>query len=154
MRRFAPFAYVIAGLAVVLGGGVSAVAQAATPPNGLAGTWMTEDGRSKIRFELCGSDTCGRIVWLKFTTDPNTGKPPTDKNNPNPALRSRPIIGMVVFSAIKPDGEGGFNAQAYNAEDSNTYDVTLRPKDPATLELEGCGLGGLICQTQTWKRAE
>lgn len=115
---------------------------------------MTEDGRSKIRFEACDGTVCGRIVWLKYTSDPNTGNAPTDKNNPDPALRQRPILGMVVFSDIKPDGEGGYSAQAYNAEDANVYDVTLRPKAAGTLELEGCGLGGLICQTQTWQRAE
>lgn len=134
-----------------------AVAQAATPPvppAGLDGTWLTEDGKSKIRFETCGAETCGRIVWLKYPTDPKTGKPPTDKNNPNPGMRSRPIMGLVIFSGIKPDPEGGWHAVAYNAEDSNNYEVTLRAKADGTLELEGCGLMGLICQSQTWTRAE
>lgn len=132
-----------------------AVAQAATPPpTGLGGTWLTEDGKSKIKFEPCGTETCGRIVWLKFPTDPNTGKPPTDRNNPDPGLRKRPIMGLVIFSAIKPDPEGGWHAVAYNAEDANNYEVTLKPKSNGTLELEGCGLMGLVCQSQTWTRAE
>lgn len=126
----------------------------AAPRDAVMGTWLTEDGTSKIRFENCGGQMCGRIVWLKYPNDLETGKPPVDKNNPDPALRKRPLLGLVIFSDFKPESETEWHAVAYNAQDSNTYDVTLRMKPDGTLELEGCGLMGLICLGQTWTRAE
>ncbi|WP_164225908.1 DUF2147 domain-containing protein, partial [Stenotrophomonas maltophilia] len=33
-----------------------------------SGTWLTEDGRAKIRIDRCGpsqAHVCGKVVWLK-----------------------------------------------------------------------------------------
>ena len=49
---------------------------------GLLGTWLTQDGSSKIRFETCGAALCGRLVWLREPNDQQTGKPRIDQNNP------------------------------------------------------------------------
>jgi uncharacterized protein (DUF2147 family) len=120
----------------------------------LEGTWLTADGSSKIRFESCGAAACGRLVWLREANDPQTGKPLLDKNNPDPAQRTRKLLGILVFTDVLPIRPGEWSAKAYNAEDSNQYDVTLSMRQPDQLALRGCGLGGLICQTELWTRAQ
>ena len=38
-----------------------------------SGTWLTEDGRARIRIERCGAkleQVCGYIVWMKEPMDP------------------------------------------------------------------------------------
>lgn len=125
----------------------------AAPRDAVMGTWLTEDGTSKIRFEPCGAQPCGKIVWMKYPVDQTTGKPPVDRNNPDPKLRNRPLMGLVIFSNLKPSSPTEWSATAYNAQDANTYDVTLRMKPDGNLELEGC-LFGIICMGQTWTRAE
>jgi len=120
----------------------------------LEGTWLTADGSSKIRFEPCAAAMCGRLIWLRDPNDPETGRPIRDKNNPNPALRTRPLLGIAIFTDILPTASGKWRAKAYNAEDSNVYDVTLKLITPSQLGLTGCGLAGLICKTEVWTRTE
>ena len=120
----------------------------------LEGTWLTADGSSKIRFEPCAGALCGRLIWLRDPNDPATGRPIRDKNNPNPALRTRRLLGIAIFTDILPTEPGKWRAKAYNAEDSNIYDVTLKRIAPNQLGLTGCGLAGLICKTEVWTRTE
>ena len=120
----------------------------------IAGTWLTDEGASKVRLEPCGSVLCGKLVWLREPDDPKTGAPILDKKNPDAALRGRPLLGLTLISAIRPgDDTDEWKAKAYNAEDGKTYDVTLKLQEDGTLELEGCGLAGLVCQGETWTRA-
>lgn len=121
---------------------------------GIAGTWLTEGGVSKIRLEPCGATLCGKLVWLAQPVDPKTGGPVTDRKNPDPSLRGRALVGVELITGIKPAEDAGeWTARAYNADDGKTYDVTLKLDDEGKLELEGCGLGGIICQGETWTRA-
>jgi len=120
----------------------------------LDGTWLTADGSAKIRFEPCAAALCGRLVWLREPNDPETGQPILDKNNPNPAQRGRPLLGIPVITDIKAIERGEWRANAYNAEDSETYEVTLKLTSPNQLALRGCGLFGLICKRELWSRSQ
>ena len=54
-----------------------------------SGTFLTEDGRARVRIERCGAALeriCGYIVWMKDTAD-TKGQPMRDKLNPDPARR-------------------------------------------------------------------
>jgi uncharacterized protein (DUF2147 family) len=115
------------------------------------GTWLTQTGTSRIRVADCGGALCGTIVWLKEPNDPDTGKPKTDKNNSDASKRARPMIGVPIVLSMKPAGAGKWTGQVYNAEDGKTYSGNLTEAG-ATLQLQGCALGGLVCKTQTWTR--
>jgi uncharacterized protein (DUF2147 family) len=118
----------------------------------LVGNWLTENGRSRVRIADCGGALCGTIAWLKEPTDPETGKPKTDKNNADAAKRARPLIGVPIVLSMKPAGADRWSGQVYNAEDGKTYSGNITAQGPNTLKLEGCALGGLICKGQTWTR--
>jgi uncharacterized protein (DUF2147 family) len=120
---------------------------------GLPGTWLTQDGSSKIRFETCGAALCGRLVWLREPNDQQTGKPHIDQNNPEHNKRGRPLLGMVVLTKIRPVRPLEWSASAYNPEDARTYDVTLI-LNLHRLVLRGCVFWGLICRHETWTRVE
>ena len=60
------------------------------------GVWAEGDGGAHIEIAPCGDKLCGRIVWLKQPVDEN-GRPLMDKNNPNPTLRTRPILGLLIM---------------------------------------------------------
>ena len=126
----------------------------AAPGQGIEATWLVEDGSTKIRFEPCGSDLCGRIVWLKNPNDPDTGKPVLDKYNPEPKLRTRPLLGLIIFTGLKPAKANQWAGSVYNASNGNDYDVTVKLTGSAAVEVEGCGLAGLICQSQKWSRTD
>lgn len=118
-----------------------------------AGTWLTEDGRAKVRIEKCGSDhvhICGNVVWLKEPLD-DKGRPKTDIKNPDPAKRSRPTLGMPLFSELPPDEDQVYSGQIYNAENGKSYDVTFEMDKPSDLHVKGCMLS-VLCGSQHWNR--
>jgi uncharacterized protein (DUF2147 family) len=134
---------------VLLGLFATSTAWAADP----RGSWLTEDGKSKIRIADCGGAICGTIEWLKEPTDPETGKPKTDKNNEEAGKRGRPLIGMAIVLPMKPSGADTWAGQVYNAQDGKTYTGKITMQNASALKLEGCALAGLICKGQTWTRA-
>jgi uncharacterized protein (DUF2147 family) len=129
---------------------VASFAQIAPAPDG---TWLTQDSTAKIRFEACAGTPCGRLVWLRDPIDPKTGEVILDKNNPDPALRARPLLGIALITDIQPLAQGAWRARAYNADDAGTYDITLTLVASDRLALKGCGLAGLICKTELWTKS-
>jgi uncharacterized protein (DUF2147 family) len=135
--------------AVVLGASLAG-ALAADP----LGNWLTEDGKATVRIANCGGALCGTVVSLKEPTDPDTGRPKTDKNNADSSLRSRPMVGVQIVLGMKPSGTANkWTGQVYNAEDGKTYSGSLTLQDANTIRLEGCILGGLVCKGSKWTRS-
>ncbi|MGH6846244.1 MAG: DUF2147 domain-containing protein [Methylocella sp.] len=121
---------------------VSAVKASATSP---VGEWMVEDGEARIRIEECGKNLCGVVSGAK---NPNE----TDRKNPNPELRNRPIIGMPVLLDMKPANHNRWEGRIYNAKNGQTYTADISWTDPQNLRVEGCAFGGFICGGQNWTR--
>jgi len=119
-----------------------------------SGTWLTEGGKSQVRLANCGEALCGRIQWLKEPSDPATGKPKRDARNPDPSKRDRPIVGVDILLGMRPDQTPNqWAGDIYNPEDGKTYQARLILQDARTLQVKGCVLGGLICKSQAWLRA-
>jgi uncharacterized protein (DUF2147 family) len=124
----------------------------AQPREGALGVWTEEDGEAWIEIAPCDDVLCGRIVWLKEPLDEN-GQPHVDKHNPDPSLRSRPILGLLIMAGLKPrPGKGYLEGQVYNSKNGKVYDVYLTPKGQ-TMDVEGC-LMKYVCLTQTWTRVK
>ena len=122
----------------------------AQSPNSASGTWVTEKGDAQVRVAPCGSALCGKIVSLRDPIDPRTGKPQVDDKNPNPALASRPIIGLSLFNSMKPTGPGSWTGLIYNADDGRYYESKVSVTGPTSLRVEG--RVGAICGGETWTR--
>jgi len=142
--------------AVVLGAG--ALALTAVAPAFAAdplGTWLTENGRAQVRIVNCGGALCGNIVWLKEPIDPDTHQPKLDKYNPDASLRSRPLLGVPIVLDMKPAGPDKWDGHVYKADEDSPgiYTGSFAMTGPNTAELKGCVMGGLICKSQTWTRA-
>jgi uncharacterized protein (DUF2147 family) len=117
------------------------------------GTWLTENGRSRVRITDCGGALCGAIIWLKEPNDPETGKPKTDKNNVDAGQRSRPLVGISIVLSMKPNGANKWSGQVYSPEEGKVFSGNLTEQGPNAVRLEGCALGGLVCKGQNWTRA-
>ena len=74
-----------------------------------------------------------------------------DRNNPNPALRNRSIIGVPVLIDMKPKSNR-WSGRVYNVKDGKNYSASMSLKGADALRIEGCAFGGLICAGQTWSR--
>ena len=81
------------------------------------GTWYTGDKESQVRIVNCGGALCGTLVWLKEPNDPATGRPKTDKHNADASKQNRPLLGVPIVLAMKPNGPGQWNAQPRTGSD-------------------------------------
>jgi uncharacterized protein (DUF2147 family) len=124
---------------------LAAASFAATYETGLAspvGLWLAKDG-AKIRISPCGRNLCGFIVQSSSPVDPATGRPPTDRNNADPAKRSRSLVGVEVLISMRHDGPTKWSGQLYNDNDGKIYSGNLIETGPSEIRIEGCWLG--IC---------
>lgn len=134
-----------------------AVGLAAVPAPDLAlaqdraahGTWRTPDRGGLIEISTCDGGLCGKVVG----GDPNTpAAQQIDRNNKNPALRGRPILGIYVFRGLKPSGKT-WTGSIYNPEDGGTYKATATLKSANEMSVRGCIVWPL-CKTQVWTRVK
>jgi uncharacterized protein (DUF2147 family) len=140
------FGFIILMLTTLLG--AQAPAQEGGQPGGI---WLTQAGDAKVKVSRCGGGLCGVIVWLKEPIDPETGKPAIDGKNPNPALATRPMIGLPLFRGMRPSGPNKWSGQIYNADDGKSYASSVSVMGPDSLRVEGCV--GALCGGETWTRA-
>lgn len=108
------------------------------------GEWRVADGTAVIRMVDCGTALWGVVAWQA-----RSGR---DVHNPDPALRSRPTLGMPIVLNMRPTDEPGrFEGAIYNAKDGQTYDGTIALRSADTLHVEGCALG-IFCGGEDWTR--
>jgi uncharacterized protein (DUF2147 family) len=137
-------------LAAILLGALANLAPAPAEAGDLAGTWMTEHGDAKIRVAPCGPALCGTIAWLAQPSD-SAGRPATDANNPDPAKRGRPLIGLTILTELRKSGEE-WRGRIYNSDNGKDYDLEMALVDERRATIKGCVLGGLLCGGETWTR--
>ena len=138
---------------LLLGCAISLMASTTLLAANPAGVWLSEDGGAKVRLTDCNGALCGKIVWLKRPNDSETGRPRTDKLNPNASKRDRAMLGLPVANGLKPQGPDKWEGQIYNADEGHFYNVSVSLDSPTKLTLKGCILGA-ICKSQVWSRSE
>ena len=119
---------------------------AATPPD-VTGLWLTDDGKGVVEVAPCGRNMCGKIVRV---LDRRPGIPTTDVENPDPARRNRPIVGLQVLSGFKPGTNQWEGGQAYDPKKGSSYRSSLRLNRDGSLRITGCVL--FVCQSVRWTK--
>ena len=114
----------------------------------IMGRWSTHKG-GEIEIAPCTSQPeklCGFIASLV-----NPERTPTDAENPDPALRDRPLLGLPLFFDFIYAGEDKWKeGRIYNVENGKTYNSKLRLLAQDQLKLSGCVL--FFCKSYTWHR--
>ncbi|MCW6507929.1 DUF2147 domain-containing protein [Lichenifustis flavocetrariae] len=126
----------------------------AAPASDPSGTWLTEDGRGRIRVEHCASKPdhiCGYVVWMKEPNGPD-GKLKKDQSNPDQTKQSRVLLGHQLILGLKENDEGHFKGQIYDADNGKKYDITMWRQAEDELRIKGCMLA-ILCGSQTWTPA-
>lgn len=122
-------------------------------PAEVAGVWLNPTGNTRVRISPCGPALCGNITWLKIQNDPQTGEPLTDKNNPDPANRNRPLLGLQLLTDLKPGRAAGeWTGKVYSPNEGKSYNASFFIDGPNEIKMEACMVVGLLCRTQTWTR--
>jgi uncharacterized protein (DUF2147 family) len=112
------------------------------------GDWLVKEGYANIRIDNCNGKMWGIVVWEKMPGG-------IDSENPDPAKKGRPTLGMPVLMGLAPDSKepGKWSGEIYNSQNGKLYSATISLADENTLDLEGC-LVWPLCQTQKWTRVK
>jgi len=119
----------------------------------IEGLWYNDIKSGKILITK-GKDGkfYGKVVWLKEPLE--NGKPKVDKMNADPALRTRPRLGLQVLTGFEKDGDEKYTGGTiYDPLNGKTYSckITYRGK---TLDIRGYIGISLFGRTTVWSRAE
>lgn len=116
--------------------------------------WFNQEKTAKVQvFKATDGKYYGKIVWLK---EPNNeeGKPKVDKNNPDKAKKSTPLMGLQLLKGFKKDGETGYeDGTIYDPKNGKTYSCKINRKGE-TLEVRGYVGISLIGRTTIWTKAD
>jgi uncharacterized protein (DUF2147 family) len=137
-------------------------ATASAQPSGVMGTWLTQSGVAQVKIAPCADPKagaiCGTIVGLINPKGPNgqvvAPEVATDYRNPDPALRSRKVIGMQLIWGFKPtsDPNAFDGGQIYNGENGKTYSANVSLQADGKLRLRGYVGSPMFGETQLWTR--
>jgi uncharacterized protein (DUF2147 family) len=130
-----------------------ACATRAASADAILGTWLTDDGASKVEVTAGkaadGSSIYGgKISWLKEPT--RDGKPLRDANNADAALRERPILGLPILAGFKASDSGWSGGKVYSPRAGKSYPAELSIAADGRLQLKVDA--GILSRTDYWTR--
>ncbi len=121
----------------------------------IIGTWLNQEGTGKIQIFKVGSNFYGKIIWLKEPNDSVTGKPRTDKENPDPKLKTVPLIGLVNLKGFSFDGKDEWkDGTIYDPKNGKTYSCFIKFDGPDKLRIRGYIGISLLGRTTIWTRTQ
>ncbi|MBX2806215.1 MAG: DUF2147 domain-containing protein [Hyphomicrobiales bacterium] len=117
------------------------------------GSWRLPENNSIVDIYECSGRVCVKVVSV---ADPGR----RDVRNPDPALRDRLLIGIVIADKFQrardpsdlSERKFQWRGQLYSTLDGATYDGSLNLLDKDTITMVGCVLSGLFCEAKTFKR--
>jgi uncharacterized protein (DUF2147 family) len=136
------FAYILFASALI---GLAGTSAANAAPASILGNWVTKERDAVIKIAPCGANICGTIS--KFLKTPPKGVDQRDENNPDPAKRTRKVLGSAVLVNFKPVGNE-WKGTIYDARNGKSYRSVVYKGKSGNLVVKGCI--GPFCQSQTW----
>jgi len=139
-KRLAILSFVLSAAAVLAAGGASSRDDA----RDIAGTWELRGDEASAHVTIVLEDgiLTGRLTWLEIPDYPQDdprgmpGLPRVDRNNPDPDLRDRPLVGLPILHGFAYKGDGRWRGgRIYAPDEGKTYRCRLRLTDEETLEV-------------------
>lgn len=116
------------------------------------GKWKLDDGTAIVEVYKSGDAYNGKIVWLEEPTDAD-GTPAKDNNNPDPALRTRELIGLNMLSGLKKTAQNEYSGgKIYDPGNGKTYNCSMKVEGNVLKVRGSLDKRGLIGRTMDWFR--
>jgi uncharacterized protein (DUF2147 family) len=115
------------------------------------GKWFSSSGGAQIQIYKKAGKYFGKIIWLRKPND-EKGKPKRDIRNPDPALRSRPAIGLEVLKNFTFQN-GIWDGTIYDPKSGRTYSCKMTMNDHNKLDIRGYVGFSMLGRTESWTRA-
>ncbi|MEM9533543.1 MAG: DUF2147 domain-containing protein [Pseudomonadota bacterium] len=118
---------------------------AASAGHAIEGRYWTEDRNGMIEMYRAGDQLSGRIVWRS--------SPLLDRNNPDPSLRGRSMVGVTFLTGFTKKGSKWEGGEVYSADNGRTYRGKLWLEDDGlTLKMRGFVGVSLFGRTASFSR--
>lgn len=118
----------------------------------IIGLWEVGSGKARIKVTKYGDKYGGKIVWLRDPLD-EKGEKKVDKNNPEEAKRTMPLLGLNNLLGFSYKEKGEYSGGTiYDPENGNTYNCVINLEDENTIQVRGYIGVQLFGRTDTWKR--
>jgi uncharacterized protein (DUF2147 family) len=145
--RFPMAALCLAALSLLAFGGPLAGASDDAAASGILGNWLTQKHDGIIQITRTGEGVYqGQIIG---------GDAPErlDSHNPDPALRARRLIGVLILQDMQYDGQGRWSAgNIYDPDSGHTYRCRLEMRGTDSLRVRGFLGVSVLGRTQLWTR--
>jgi uncharacterized protein (DUF2147 family) len=104
----------------------------------IVGIWSSDSGKALVQIYRVNDKYYGKVVQLKNPMD-ETGALKVDKKNPDPTLKSKPIVGLIVLRDLvyNEDDDEWTNGKIYNPDDGKIYKCLIKLKDDNTMDVRG-----------------
>ena len=112
----------------------------------IEGRWITEDKSGVIEITKINETFQGQIVGGEKKGDG------LDSKNPDPALRSRELLGLVVLKGLKLEGDKYVDGEVYDPNSGNTYQAKAELMEDGRLKLRGYVGISLFGRNEIWTR--
>ncbi len=121
----------------------------------LLGKWMYEEKNLIVEVYQLYDDIHARIVWFYDADDTITPlQERLDLKNPDPALRSRKLIGLDILSGLEYDAreDRWIKGKIYDSSSGKTWDATVWLADEKTMKVRGYYIFRFVGKTLTFTR--
>ncbi len=107
----------------------------------IEGQWTNYKKNVVVQVERCGAAYCGKVVQASAKAKEKARKGGT----PN-------LVGTQILTDLKPIGEGRFRGRAFVPKRNVHATATVRHLSNDVMQVQGCVLGGLLCDNEKWTR--
>ncbi|HNY02600.1 MAG TPA: DUF2147 domain-containing protein [Bacteroidales bacterium] len=141
-------------LAILLAAGSALTASAqGHKADDILGTWLNQEATGKVTLFKEGGKYFGKLVWLREPLDKVTGKPRTDKENPDEKLKSTPLIGIVNMKNFTFDGKEEWSGGTiYDPKNGKTFKCYIQFESPNKLKIRGYIGVSVLGRNTYWTR--
>jgi uncharacterized protein (DUF2147 family) len=131
---------------------LSGFVASAQKADAILGSWVNPNGEDHILIYKKGNKYFGKLDWIKYPND-ETGKPKTDKNNPDETLRTRPELGLELLKDFVYDEDVYDDGTIYDPKNGKTYSCKMT-LDGNSLKIRGYIGISLFGRSETWTRVK
>ncbi|AMR33838.1 hypothetical protein A0256_21550 [Mucilaginibacter sp. PAMC 26640] len=148
--------FLMSFLSLLLFNGINTTATKSTTAadEQICGKWQTEEKNLVVQVYKENSQFKAKIIWFNDKDDSKPMDYWTDKNNPDPALRSRKLIGLNVLENLVYDASTNSweEGMIYDAKNGRHWNSSAYIDKNGLLKVKGYWHFKFIGKTMTFNR--
>lgn len=143
--KFKPLTVILLAFAIIISIGAKNPTQ---NEDAILGRWLNQDKTAKFEIFKQNGRYFGKIIW-------GTGKNSKDVHNPNPQLRNRDLVGLLLLNNFEYAGNLKWtNGTIYDPNNGKTYNCQLTLNTNNQLDVRGYIGFSLFGKSETWSKVK